>query len=581
MVARLVVVATAASGVFYLSTALRPTSGMFDLAWSLPFGAVRTQWQPSRNLVSGPGLRPLRSGASLVAREGKKKKGGGVAEKTGREFLEITPRDEDYSQWYLDVIAASDLVDDAPVRGCKILKPSGFAIWESIQRLLDPELKKLGVQNAYFPLLIPVSFLSKEADHVEGFAKECAVVTHHRLRSATEDGKAIVEVDPESKLSDPYVVRPTSETVVWHMYGRWITSYRDLPLRMNQWVNVMRWEMRTRPFLRSAEFLWQEGHTAHATREEADAEARKVLDLYVNLAQEQLAMPLIPGRKSEVERFAGAEETYTIEVLCQNGMAVQAGTSHFLGQNFAKAFDVTYKSEEQKDEYVWASSWGVSTRLIGAVIMVHSDDGGLVLPPALAATQVVITPMFVKDAEKQTLVLDAAEKLRAELADAGVRVLVDLRLDIKPGMKYFEWEQKGVPLRLELGARDLESGNALAKRRTGGDKFPVSLANAAEETKAGLDSVQQALRERAEAFKERMTFRISSKDEFYERLATNTPGFLLVPWGGDNADEESLQDEAGVTLRCYPFEQDPLPEGQLCPLTGKPAREWAVFAKAY
>lgn len=521
-----------------------------------------------------------------MARRGKKKKGGEEKAKPEgvKKFgdVQITPRAEDYSQWYLDVIAASDLVDDAPVRGCKILKPSGFAIWESIQRLLDPELKAEGVQNAYFPLLIPVSFLSKEADHVEGFAKECAVVTHHRLRSATaEDGKGIVEVDPESQLSDPYVVRPTSETVVWHMYGRWISSYRDLPLKMNQWVNVMRWELRTRPFLRSAEFLWQEGHTAHATKEEADGYARKVLGLYINLAREQLAMPLIPGRKSEVERFAGADETYTIEVLTQNGMAVQAGTSHFLGQNFAKAFDVTYTSEERKTEYVWATSWGVSTRLIGAVIMVHSDDDGLVLPPALAATQVVILPMFVKDAEKQALVTDAAEKLRAELVGAGLRVHVDDRLSIKPGAKYFEWERKGVPLRLELGPRDLESGAALAKRRTGGDKLSVSLANAAEETKAALASVQQTLRDRAEAFKESMTFRISTKAEFDARLAEEFPGFLLVPWGGDNDDEENLQEETGATLRCYPLEQDPMPEGQLCPITGKPAREWAVFAKAY
>lgn len=579
IVAQTILIAAGVLAVGWLLTAGKGTPDSVA-AWSAPRRIQSLQLQPSNRCGSGSALRPRGLEVPLVARHGKKK-GGGAQEKAGTQFKKITPRSEEYSQWYLDVIAVSDLVDDSPVRGCKILKPNGFALWESIQRLLDPAIKSMGVQNAYFPLLIPVSFLSKEADHVEGFAKECAVVTHHRLRSATKDGKAIVEVDPESELTDPYVVRPTSETVVWDSFGRWITSYRDLPLKMNQWVNVMRWEMRTRPFLRSAEFLWQEGHTAHATSEEADAQAREALEKYVHLAQEQLAMPLIPGRKSEIERFAGADETYTIEVLCQNGMAVQAGTSHFLGQNFAKAFDVKYTSEEQKDEYVWATSWGVSTRLIGAMIMVHSDDQGLVLPPGLAATQVVILPLFVKDAEKQALVLDAADKLRAELVEVGIRVHVDLRLNIKPGQKYTEWEQKGVPLRLELGARDLESGSAMAKRRTGGDKFPVSLANAAEETQAGLDSVLKILRERSEEFKESMTFRISSKEEFFERLESPTPGFLLVPWGGDNDDEENLQEEKGVTLRCYPFKQDPLPEGQLCPLTGKLAREWAVFAKAY
>jgi len=507
-----------------------------------------------------------------------------VTEKKGPKdgMISITPRSEDYNQWYLDVIDAADLVDEAPVRGCKILKPDGFAIWESIQRLLDPKIKKMGVRNAYFPLLIPVEFLSKEAKHVEGFAKECAVVTHHRLRAKTGDGPPGVEVDPESQLAEPYVIRPTSETVVWNMYAKWIRSYQDLPMKMNQWVNVMRWELKTRPFLRSAEFLWQEGHTAHATKEEADAQARQTLDYYVELAQDELAMPLVPGRKSENERFAGADETYTIEVLAQDGKAIQGGTSHFLGQNFGKAFEVTFDSEDQTVEYVWGTSWGVSTRLIGAVIMSHSDDDGLVLPPALAATQVVIVPMFVKDEEKQATVTAAAEKLRDQLDEAGLRVHVDLRFKMKPGQKYYEWERKGVPLRLELGPRDLDNGVAFAKMRTGGDKFNINLGdNAASEVKESLEKVRQTLRERAEEYKKRLTVEISSREEFDERLAARETGLMYVPWGGDNDDEDKIQEDTGATLRCYPFEQKPMPDGQLCPLTGKPAREWAIFAKAY
>jgi len=548
-----------------------------------PLAALQATAALLPSLLPGAVVRPSR--LTLAA---KKRKEAATEVATAPAEVKIVPRAEDWSQWYLSVIAAADLVDDAPVRGCKILKPDGFAIWESIQQLLDPKIKAMGVRNAYFPLLIPVSFLSKEASHVEGFAKECAVVTHHRLRSAQPDpeggeAQSLIEVDPESKLTDPYVVRPTSETVVWHMYSRWITSHRDLPLKMNQWANVMRWEMRTRPFLRSAEFLWQEGHTAHATREEADAQAREVLDVYVWLAREELCLPLIPGRKSPVERFAGADETYTIEVLAQNGMAIQGGTSHFLGQNFAKAFDVTYLSEEQKSELVWATSWGVSTRLIGAAIMVHSDDDGLVLPPALAAVQVVIVPMFVKkDPEKQEAVLAAAAELSSALTVAGVRTHVDGRLKMKPGAKYYEWERKGVPLRLELGPRDLEKGTALGKLRTGGDKFPVALGEpAVGETLEALERAKRDLRERAEAYKERLTFEIGSREDFDARLTEREPGLMLVPWGGDDDDEEKLQEDTGVTLRCYPLEQPPLEPGQLCPLTGKPAHVWAVFAKAF
>eukprot|EP00403_Amphidinium_massartii_P015793 CAMPEP_0178423322 /NCGR_PEP_ID=MMETSP0689_2-20121128/27627_1 /TAXON_ID=160604 /ORGANISM="Amphidinium massartii, Strain CS-259" /LENGTH=525 /DNA_ID=CAMNT_0020044909 /DNA_START=170 /DNA_END=1747 /DNA_ORIENTATION=- len=499
----------------------------------------------------------------------------------------ITPRSDDWSAWYLDVIAESDLVDDAPVRGCKILKPNGLAIWEGVKDLLDPEFKAMGVDNAYFPLLIPLEFFSKEADHVAGFATECAVVTHHRLQRVEEKDEkgavtASIQVDPESKLEDPYVIRPTSETIIWYMYSKWISSYRDLPLKMNQWVNVMRWERRTKPFLRSAEFLWQEGHTAHATQEEADAQAREVLDLYAATAENHLLLPLVPGRKSENERFAGAMETYTIECLTQNGMALQAGTSHFLGQNFAKAFDVTFLDEKQKMKHVWSTSWGVSTRLVGAVIMVHSDDDGLVMPPALAKIQVVIVPLPNKDAAIQEKVDAAVKDLKAKLIKAGVRAHVDDRPGMKPGNKYYDWERKGVPLRLELGARDLESGAAMAKMRTGGDKFPVSIGDsAAEEVTEALEGVKKVMRSRADALKEKLTFRIDSKEQFLERMEQREPGFLWVPWGGDGDDEEKLQEETGATLRCIPFEQDPVPDGQLCPLTGKPAREWAVFAPSY
>ncbi|CAJ1423185.1 unnamed protein product [Effrenium voratum] len=365
------------------------------------------------------------------------------------------------------------------------------------------------------------------------------------------------------------------------MYGKWISSYRDLPLKMNQWANVLRWEMRTRPFLRSSEFLWQEGHTAHATKEEANKQAREVLDVYLELAEDELCLPIIPGRKSNNERFAGADETYTIEALTPNGMAIQAGTSHFLGQNFAKAFDVTYLSEDQKSEFVWASSWGVSTRLIGAVIMVHSDDDGLLLPPALSAVQVVIVPLYSKDATQQEAILDAASSLRKSLVAAGTRVHVDERLSMKPGAKYFEWERRGVPLRLELGARDLEKGTAMGKLRTGGDKFPVPLQEAVPEVQKALLSMKKQLQDRSAQLKQELTFRIESRSDLDARLKEKATGMLLVPWGGDDDDEDQLKDETGLTLRCYPMEQEDMPEDQVCPITGKPSREWAIFALAY
>lgn len=490
----------------------------------------------------------------------------------------ITKRADDYSAWYLDVIREGDLLDDSPVRGCKVLKPHGFGIWEHIRDFFDARFKETGHVNAYFPLFIPMSFLSKEAEHVEGFAKECALVTHHRLRSVTDaNGKASVEPDPESKLEEPLVVRPTSETMIWHMYGRWIDSWRDLPILINQWANVVRWEMKTRPFLRTAEFLWQEGHTAHATEAEAIEETMRMLDVYAEVVEERLAVPVIKGRKSARERFAGAEETFTIEAMMQNGLALQSGTSHFLGQNFAKAFDVTFQTREETRDYVWATSWGVSTRLIGAVIMTHSDDDGLVLPPAIAPIQVVIIPVG-KEKDRE-VVMGAVDALVADLKRGGFRVKVDARDNIRPGAKYFEWERKGVPLRLEIGPRDVAQGQAFAKRRTGGDKFGLQLANAAEQVREVLDGIQAELLANAKQRLADQTYSISSRAEFIEKIESQ-PGFYLLPWGGDDADELAVKDETRATIRCMPLEQASV-EGLTCPLTGKPSVEWAVFARAY
>jgi len=485
----------------------------------------------------------------------------------------VTPRSEDYGKWYLDVIARADLVDDAPVRGCKVLKPHGYAIWEAIQGDLDRRFKETGHRNAYFPLFIPMSFLSREADHVEGFAMETALVTHHRLRAKEGGG---VEPDPDSALEEPYVVRPTSETVIWHMYGRWIESWRDLPILINQWANVVRWELRTRPFLRTAEFLWQEGHTAHATAEEAVEETERMLEVYRSFAEDFLAVPVVTGRKSARERFAGAVETYTIEAMMQNGWALQSGTSHFLGQNFAKAFDVTFQNEAGERDFVWATSWGVSTRLIGAVVMAHSDDEGLVLPPKVAPLQVVIIPVYkVKDRD---VVMEAIDKLFGDLR-AHFRVKVDDRDNLRPGAKYFEWEQKGVCLRLEVGPRDVAKGQAFAKKRTGGDKFAVHLDNAVAEVTDVLDGMQQELLDAARARMDAQTYTVASRDEFLEKI-DEQPGFYRVPWGGDDDDEAAIQTEVRATLRCYPLEQ-PSVEGLTCPLTGKPAHTWAIFARAY
>ncbi len=492
----------------------------------------------------------------------------------------LTPRDQDYSQWYQDVIAAADLIDSSPVRGCMVIKPHGYAVWEAIKADLDRRFKETGHVNAYFPLFIPQSFLSKEAEHVEGFAKECALVTHHRLRLAEGGG---VEPDPASKLEEALVVRPTSETIIWHMYGRWIQSYRDLPLLINQWANVVRWEMRTRPFLRTAEFLWQEGHTAHATREEAVEEARQMLEVYSDFAHETLALPVIKGTKSESERFAGADDTYTIEAMMQNGWALQAGTSHFLGQNFARAFGVTFQNQAGEDELVWASSWGVSTRLVGAAIMTHSDDTGLVLPPKVAPIQVVLTPIWRKDKEKEAVV-SFAQSVADKLRPAGIKVHLDDRDSLKPGAKYFEWERKGVPLRMEVGPRDVAKGSVFCARRTGGKKFGLEVANDTPAFVAAvrevLDGIQAELLQRATDMREARTHRVDTYAEMKARLPVEH-GFFLVPWTPDNDAEAAIKADCKATIRCYPLTGQEEAAGKVCFYSGKPATRMAIFARAY
>jgi prolyl-tRNA synthetase len=485
----------------------------------------------------------------------------------------ITSRATDYSQWYLDVISAAELSDYSPVKGSMVLRPHGYAVWDLMRNALDQRFRDTGHVNAYFPLFIPVSFLSKEAEHVEGFAKECAVVTHHRLRAVP--GGTGVEPDPTARLEEPLVVRPTSETIIWHMYGQWIQSHRDLPILINQWANVVRWEMKTRPFLRTAEFLWQEGHTAHATRAEAEAEAMQMLRVYEEFARNVLALPVIPGVKSMSERFAGAVDTYCIEAMMQNGWALQAGTSHFLGQNFARAFDVTFTGESGVREHVWATSWGVSTRLVGAVIMTHSDDTGLVLPPSIAPIQVVITPIWKGDEEREA-VIAYAQGVAARLG--GLRVKVDTRDQLKPGAKYFEWERKGVPLRLEIGPRDMAKGAVFAAPRTGGGKISIAVDDALLDTvRARLDEIQAALYARAEARLAERTFRVATYEAFKERI--DQGGFFLVNWCDDAANEARIKEETRATIRCYPLDGQ-APTGP-CFFSGRPATHVAVFARAY
>jgi prolyl-tRNA synthetase len=488
----------------------------------------------------------------------------------------ITPRSTDYSQWYLDVIAAGELTDKSPVRGCMVIKPHGYGIWENIQSDLDARFKATGHVNAYFPIFIPESFLSKEAEHVEGFAKECAVVTHHRLRSAEGGG---VEPDPAAKLEEPLIVRPTSETIIWHMYGKWIKSHRDLPLLINQWANVVRWEMRTRPFLRTTEFLWQEGHTAHATKDEALEEANRMLGVYRDFAHETLALPVIPGVKSATERFAGAVETYTIEAMMQNGWALQAGTSHFLGQNFAKAFDVTFQNAEGGVEHVWATSWGVSTRLVGAVIMAHSDDIGLVLPPKVAPIQVVLVPIWRKSEDKEKVLAFAADV--QERLGPHVRLHLDSREHLKPGAKYFEWERKGVPLRFEIGPRDVDGNSVFCAKRTGGKKFGIPVDDGfIDRVLTELTSIQDGLLQAAKERQADNTHRVDNYAAMKEQMAA-TSGFFLVPWHDDAITEREIKDDCKASIRCYPLDSQAEVEGKTCFYSGRPATHMAIFARAY
>lgn len=489
----------------------------------------------------------------------------------------LTSRAENYPEWYNELVKKADLAENSEVRGCMVIKPYGYAIWERMQRILDQMFKDTGHVNAYFPLFIPKSFLSREADHVEGFAKECAVVTHHRLMNSP-DGKGVV-VDPAAKLEEELIVRPTSETIIWSTYRNWIQSYRDLPLLINQWANVVRWELRTRMFLRTAEFLWQEGHTAHATREEAVEESERMLGVYADFAENTLAIPVVQGVKTERERFAGALETYCIEGLMQDGKALQAGTSHFLGQNFAKAFDVKFANKDNKEEYVWATSWGVSTRLMGALIMTHSDDDGLVLPPVLAPYQVVIVPIYRKDEEKE-LVLNKVNELAADLKAAGIRVKLDDDDTKKPGWKFAEWELKGVPVRLAVGPRDLANGKIEVARRDLKTKEIQDLDESfIDRTKALLDEIQATIYNRAKSFREENTTSVDTWEEFKSQLEKPTPGFIYAHWDGTTETEEKIQQETKATIRCIPMD-NPQEEGT-CIYSGKPSTQRVLFAKAY
>ncbi len=491
-----------------------------------------------------------------------------------KELKELTSRSVNFSQWYQDLVIKADLAENSAVRGCMVIKPYGYAIWEKIQRQLDDMFKETGHVNAYFPLFIPKSFLSKEADHVEGFAKECAVVTHYRLKNSP-DGKGVV-VDPEAKLEEELIVRPTSETIIWNTYRNWIQSYRDLPILCNQWANVVRWEMRTRLFLRTAEFLWQEGHTAHATREEAEAEARKMLEVYAEFAENFMAVPVIKGVKSASERFAGAVETFAIEALMQDGKALQAGTSHFLGQNFAKAFDVTFATKEGTQDYVWATSWGVSTRLMGALVMTHSDDNGLVLPPKLAPYQVVIVPIYKTD-EQLAQINEKVATIVSKLKELGISVKYDNADNKKPGWKFAEYELKGVPVRLAMGGRDLENNTVEVARRDTLTKETVSCDNIEMYIKKLLDDIQENIFKKAVDYRSQNTISVDSYDEFKEKIEEG--GFIMAHWDGTPETEERIKDETKATIRCIPLAGDKTP-GK-CMVTGKPSAQRVVFARAY
>lgn len=488
---------------------------------------------------------------------------------------ELTARADDYSQWYTDLVVKAQLADYSSVRGCMVIRPRGYAIWEKMQRTLDTLFKETGHENAYFPLFIPKSYLSREAEHVEGFAKECAVVTHYRLKTSPEGGSVVV--DEAAKLEEELIVRPTSETIIWNTYKGWIQSYRDLPLLINQWANVVRWEMRTRLFLRTAEFLWQEGHTAHATREEAVEEAQKMVQVYAKFAREWMAVPVIVGVKSETERFAGAVDTYCIEALMQDGKALQAGTSHFLGQNFAKAFDVKYADVNGKLEYVWATSWGVSSRLIGALIMTHSDDNGLVLPPKLASVHVVIVPIY-KTEEERVQIRAAAERLQAELRAEGLVAKFDDRDNLKPGFKFAEHELHGIPLRVAIGPRDLASGTVELARRDTLEKSSEPMAGLAQRIPALLAQMQQDMYTRALHFLESNIRRVDTYEDF-KRVLDEQGGFVSAHWDGTPETEALIKEETKATIRCVPL--DSTPEEGVCIRTGKPSHRRVLFARAY
>ena len=487
---------------------------------------------------------------------------------------EITSQSEDYSQWYLDIVNKAGLASNSKVRGCMVIKPYGFAIWEKIKADLDRRFKETGHVNAYFPLLIPKSFLSREADHVEGFAKECAVVTHHRLMN-DPNGNGVV-VDPDAKLEEELIIRPTSETIIWDTYRDWIHSYRDLPLLINQWANVLRWEMRTRPFLRTAEFLWQEGHTAHATKEEAQDESRMILDLYADFVESVMAIPLYKGEKTAHERFAGAESTYTIEALMQDGKALQSGTSHFLGQNFAKAFDVKFLNKDNKSEYVWASSWGVSTRLMGALIMMHSDDEGLVLPPKLAPVQVMIVPVPKPNDEINAVV----DEIMAALKAKGISVKYDMDKKKRPGFKFAQYEMEGVPVRLAIGKRDLANGVVEVARRDEKTKESVALEGIADHVEQLLEDIQNNLFNRAKKFRDDSTHKVDTWDEFL--AVVEKGGFAYAHWDGTTETELKIKELSKATSRCIPLEPLFGEEGEgKCILTGKPSKQRILFARAY
>ena len=491
-----------------------------------------------------------------------------------KELKDLTKRAENYSQWYNDLVVKADLAEQSAVRGCMVIKPYGYAVWEKMQQQLDKMFKETGVQNAYFPLLIPKSFLSREAEHVKGFAKECAVVTHYRLK-ASEDGNS-VDVDPAAKLEEELIIRPTSETIIWNTYKNWIHSWRDLPLMCNQWCNVMRWEMRTRPFLRTAEFLWQEGHTAHATREEAEEEARRMLKVYAEFAEKWMAVPVLQGVKSETERFAGALDTYTIEAMMQDGKALQSGTSHFLGQNFAKSFDVTYLNKENKPEYVWATSWGVSTRLIGALIMTHSDDNGLVLPPRLAPIQVVIIPIS-KGGEQLEAITNKLSPIISQLRDMGISVKYDDADNKRPGFKFADYELKGVPVRLVMGARDLEEGTIEVMRRDTLEKETRPVDGIVEYVSKLLEDIQDNIFEKARKYRDDHVYVCEDYEEFKQKVKNG--GFFLCHWDGTEETEAQIKEETQATIRCVPFAYEQTPGVDM--VSGKPAKYRVIIARSY